>query len=106
MRTAESFERATETACANNQTASATQTKRAALKQRLGIIRLAFLSLFTDAHCNAGMRTETVGAVAVNLAAEIVWQDSMGPFEYIGCRVVARLQEFPQQNDSPGQESR
>jgi hypothetical protein len=38
----------------------------------------------------------------VKLLAEVVWQGPLGPFEYIGCRAVARLEEFPWQNASAG----
>ncbi len=34
----------------------------------------------------------------VTLVAEVVWQKPMGPFENIGCKIVARLKEFPEEN--------
>lgn len=41
----------------------------------------------------------------VNLVVEVVWQKAMGPFEYIGCRLVARLREFPHRRNASGEES-
>ena len=45
-------------------------------------------------HQLLGLQTCLAGE-EVNLVAEIVWQKPMGPFEYIGCRFVSRLREFP-----------
>jgi len=38
----------------------------------------------------------------VKLLTEVAWQRPLGPFEYIGCRAVARLNEFPGQDASAG----
>jgi len=48
-------------------------------------------------HCLLAIQARIAGE-DVKLVVEIVWQESMGPFEYIGCVAVARLRAFPGQN--------
>lgn len=49
-------------------------------------------------HRLLAMQTHLCGEEA-NLVGEIVWQKPLGPFELIGCRFVARLREFPHQDE-------